>query len=1067
MKLSRLSVIFFVTLLLMLAANGALTLLVSRSHTSLSNTQDHRQHALALVQALHQEAELLARLVGLYANTGDARFLLYYYDILGIREGEKPALRHANPMIYWEQVIADDIEHSLPADGMQRSLQDRMRSLGFNAVELAALGRVFAANETLKEIEQIAFAATQGLYDPAAREFISDGQPDRTFAIELISSREYNKARLRLSSAIEALVALVDQRTGTELERARTQLNNWILASSIALLVIIVFVGVGIRVIIMRVLRPVMRLRATAGQIADGRYDVRLGDLGGVEELQVLGTILDDMARAISADIQQREAVQHELEAARIKAEAATLAKSRFLANMSHEIRTPMNAVIGMIYLVLGTQLSSQQCDYLSKAQSAAKSLLGVLNDLLDFSKVEAGRLELDPVPFNLEQVVSEALLMVQQRAQEKSIELLFDARGLWMVREGGELLGDSLRLRQILTNLLSNAVKFTAVGHVRLVVEMIGEAPNGVLLRFAIEDTGIGMTAEQRARLFEEFTQADGSTTRKYGGTGLGLVISKRLVEIMGGSVEVTSVPGQGSTFAFSVAFARANGQREPALALTEISQMRALIVDDYAETRTVLTHLLEQLTIKRIDTCDGGASAIERISKAFSEGDPYALLVLDWVMPEVDGVSVLETLRQRHIPAPRNTIVVSAYDLGSIREQAEQLGATGFIGKPVMPRILYERIRRLSSDAMPSLDEHGVVVPVSLHGMRVLLVEDNRLNQQLARELMTNRGVEVDVANNGAEALDRLNSLPPDHYALVLMDLQMPVLDGYQATIRIRAQSRYADLPIVAMTAHALTEERQQGLDLGMQGYLAKPFDPPELYAILATYHAVPTADHSRDAKPSARLGDESVSDAPPDTGLPSISGLDTRRALIRVGGSKSLYLDLLLDFRSEYANAQTRFQSCLEAGDWEQTLRHAHTLKGLAGTLGMDQVAAAAHALEQAAKAQDLGVFGKLQTLIEILNPMLARLHELTSPSLSATAPQAASATPEETSEHMRRLRKLLAEGDVEALDVWRAHGDYFAQRLSSTTLRRIKYALDSFDFDTALALLEAVDEPRKDV
>ncbi|NEV63862.1 hybrid sensor histidine kinase/response regulator [Thiorhodococcus minor] len=1057
MRLSRLSVVFSVALLVMIAINGSFTLLVAQSHRLLSQTQEHRQRALTLVQGLREESQMLGRLVALYANTGDPRFLLYYYDILGIREGEKPALPHKSPMIYWGKVIAGEVEHGLPTDGTFQSLRDRMRSLGLNSTELEALNAVLAANESLKELEQIAFAATQGLYDPKAKSFVSDGEPDPAFALELINGQTYNKAWLRLSEAIESLLTLVDARTGDELAHARARLQDWIWASSIGFLLMIVFVGFGIRIIATHVLRPVKGLRTTAGQLAEGHYDARAGNLGGVEELRVLAAILDDMARAISADIRHREAVQAELEAARAKAEAATLAKSRFLANMSHEIRTPMNAVIGMLHLALGTQLSGQQRDYLTKSQSAAKSLLGILNDVLDFSKVEADRLELDLAPFQLEQIVGEALLLVQQRAQEKEVELLFDAGGLWLIREGGELVGDALRLRQILANLLSNAVKFTDQGHVRLVLERRHEDAGQVVIHFAVEDTGIGISDEQQARLFKEFTQADGSTTRKYGGTGLGLVISKRLVELMGGRMEVRSLPGRGSTFAFELAFKRPAATPTAAQLPPALSSLRALVVDDYPAARAVLTGLLSQLSIQRIDQCSNGRCAVDHVADAWAKGTPYDLLILDWLMPGMDGDAVLEALRARGVPAPKATIIVSAFDLSGIREHAQDLGATDFIGKPIMPRALLDRLKEGAkiesrsthfSHADPSLD---------LQGMRVLLVEDNSLNQQLASELMRKRGVDVDVANNGAEALDRLAMLPPEHYALVLMDLQMPVMDGYQATERLRAHPRYEHLPIVAMTAHAMSDERERGLALGMQGYLAKPFEPEALYAILAEYQ-VAGADASIPQAPPPPPDRASQSDD-----LPHIPGLDTRQGLMHVGGNRSLYLDLLRSFATQHRDAQARLDGDLDRRDWESMRRYVHTAKGLAGTLGMDAVAARALELERAAKAADLRTPTKLRDFIRALEPILRGLRALEP--ASPAAPASVSASSGDAAEQIERIRALLAEGDIEATDLWQAHSGSIATLLPVATMQRISRAMERFDFDNALALLDSLDERTK--
>ncbi|TCT19813.1 ATP-binding protein [Thiobaca trueperi] len=916
MKLRRLSLVFFATLLLMLGANGIFTLFVWNAHTRLGEAQEHRQRALVLVQALRQESELLARLVSLYTNSGEPRFLLSYYDILGIREGNQPALAHPSPGIYWEQVIAGDIEHVLPEQGVRQSLRERMRSLGFNDTELATLDKMLAATEALKQIEQIAFAATQGLYDPKRREFISDGQPDHAFARHLIDSQDYNRRRLHLSETIEELLAQVDQRTGDELRRARAQLQNWILVSSLGLLLMALLIGGELHILTRHVLRPVQRLRTVAGQLAEGRYEGRVGHLRGVDELKVLGAILDDMACAIDADIHRREQVQQELERSRLRAEAATQAKSRFLANMSHEIRTPMNAVIGMLYLALETPLTASQRDYLDKAQTSAKSLLGLINDILDFSRVEAGRLKLDEAPFQLEQVIAETLALVQQRAREKEIELLFEVHPPGLMDVHRHLLGDALRLRQILTNLLSNAVKFTHAGHVRLTLDLVREGERAVVLQFAVEDTGIGMTSEHMDRLFQEFTQADSSTTREYGGSGLGLAISKRLAEMMGGEIEASSQPGQGSIFRFRVGFAR------------------------------------------------------------IPEG-------VDSAVP------------------------------GSVAD-----------GPPAPP------------DA----------VRPSLQGMRVLLVEDNPLNQQLAVSLMQARGVVVDVANHGADALARLAASPANHYALVLMDLQMPVLDGYQATIRLRADPRYADLPIVAMTAHALEEERQRGLDMGMQDYLTKPFEPRDLYAILARY--VP-----QDLTPTPETvltpADAALTDP-----LASIAGLDIRAGLKYVSGNRQLYRKLLGDFRDQYLSVQMRLRGSLEQGDWDAAVRDIHTLKGLAGTLGMSALQPVAAALEQAFRARAPHATDLLSSLDAVLGPLLDDLAQLKTP--AAQVPKA----PPDTGDgmrHLERLRQLLMEGDAEALDLWYEQADVFECMLPHATWRQIRRALEHFDFDLALRQL----------
>ena len=494
-----------------LGANAMFLVLIRHSYRTVVAAQDHRQSALNLANELHQETEQLTSLVRSYTATGEPRYLLYYYDILGVRQGEKPAPPTFNPRSYWDDVIAGRIKHSLPKEGVKSSVTDLMRSQGFSAEELLALKRVLDATAEMNKVEQIAFAATQGLYNPETREFVSDGQPRLDFASRLVNSDAYSAKKADLSTAVDALVNLTDRRTKANVADAERWLERWILLSLVSMGATIVMVVLALRVIRRQVLVPIHKLGKGADLLAAGDYATRTGELHGVDELSALGRTVDSMAQAIEDDIGRRHVVQSELEAARKEAEDATRAKSMFLANMSHEIRTPMNAILGMAYLTLKTELSPRQHDYVNKIYSAARSLLGIINDILDFSKVEAGKLELEEGRFRVEDVAGNSLSLLRQRAHEKDIELLFDVTEPRLLGEGGALMGDALRLGQVLNNLLSNAVKFTHSGHVKLLISVEARDEATEMLRFTVRDTGIGMTEEQIGRLFQEFTQADG----------------------------------------------------------------------------------------------------------------------------------------------------------------------------------------------------------------------------------------------------------------------------------------------------------------------------------------------------------------------------------------------------------------------------------------------------------------------------------------------------------------------------------------------------------------------------
>jgi PAS domain S-box-containing protein len=752
-------------------------------------------------------------------------------------------------------------------------------------------------------------------------------------------------------------------------------------------------------------------------------------------------------------DVTERMEQERALRDAKAKAEEATEMKSMFLANMSHEIRTPMNAIIGLSHLALKTELTDKQRDYVGKIHNAGTSLLTVINDILDFSKIEAGRLDIESIPFTLDHVLQQVSVVTGEKAHDKGLEFLVDVHP----ELPQHLVGDPLRLGQILTNLVNNAVKFTERGEIRVKAEVLERTGDKAKLRFSVRDTGIGMSPDQVAKLFRPFTQADMSTTRKHGGTGLGLTISRRLVELMGGQIRLESTPGAGSTFIFTAWFAlgSAKGQVVPA----ELTTLRALVVDDNPAARDILRDALSGV-VAGVDAVSGGAEAVAAV-KQHDGGSPYHVVFMDWKMPGVDGLTATRLIKQdatiREKPA---VVMVTAFGREEVREEAERLNIDGFLVKPVTKSMLVDTLVTLYSPphgetaaAGRAAEERGV----RLEGLRVLLAEDNEINQQVAVELMQGVGVAVDVAENGRVAVERLEAAQdPVPYHVVLMDVQMPEMDGFQATARIRSQPRFANLPVVAMTAHATVEERERCAAAGMVGHVPKPIDPEVLYDVLARFH--PGGPLSGGHAPATAL-------ARSPARLEEVEGLDAAQALRRVAGNLSLYARLLRQFVADYADAGGRIRRSLDDGEPAAAQRLAHSVRGVAGNLGAGPVAAAAGALEKAIR--DAAGPEQLEAMQARLAEALGRLSSALRPALEALAPPAVTppppiaappADPAVLRPLVERWARQLADCDASTTDALEREGDLLRALFGSDeAFAGFARHVTAYDFEPALQAL----------